>query len=141
MRYLTVLFLLVLVSTSCQPSKKVDEEKVVSLKALKDEVFELHDEVMPMMGDLRRVRKSLMLQVDSIQEINAEKGATLTGVADELNAANEGMMVWMRNFDPNFDGSDEEVLKYLTAQKSSIEEVNRNMKETLKKGQELLDSN
>ncbi|MEP1094420.1 MAG: hypothetical protein ABJG78_04890 [Cyclobacteriaceae bacterium] len=122
---------------SCQGGKKEE----VDLKALKDEVFELHDEVMPMMGDLRRVRKSLMLQADSIQGTNAERAATLTGVSEELNAANEGMMVWMRNFDPNFDGSDEEVLKYLTAQKTSIEVVNKNMKETLKKGQELLSSN
>jgi len=127
---LTILF-------ACQSSNK----EVVDLKALKDEVFELHDEVMPMMGELRQVRKSLMLQADSIQETNVERAAALTVVSDELNSANEGMMVWMRNFDPNFEGSDEEILKYLTDQKTSIDEVNKNMKETLKKGQELLGSN
>ena len=63
---LSLLFLL-----SCQTSKKEE----VDLKALKDEVFELHDEVMPLMGDLRRVRKSLMLQVDSIQEADSERGS------------------------------------------------------------------
>ncbi len=128
------LLLPLLVLLSCQSSKKEE----VDLKALKDEVFELHDEVMPLMGDLRRVRKSLMLQVDSIKETDSERAEILTTVSDELNAANEGMMVWMRNFDPNFEGTDEETLKYLTDQKSSIQEVNKNMKESLKKGQELL---
>ena len=50
-------------------------------------------------------------------------------------------MVWMRNFDPNFEGSDEELLKYLTDQKTSIEEVSRKMNESLQKGEELLSQN
>ncbi len=131
-----LLFLSLLLLLSCQSSKKEE----VDLKALKDEVFELHDEVMPLMGDLRRVRKSLMLQVDTIQGTDSERAAILTEASNNLNEANEGMMVWMRNFDPNFEGSDEEVLKYLTDQKASIEEVNKNMKESLKKGQELLEN-
>lgn len=126
---------------SCQPAKKEAEEEVVDSKTLKDEVFALHDEVMPMMGDLRKVRKSLMSQVDSIQGTDSERTAALIEASEALNVANEGMMVWMRNFDPNFEGTDGEVLKYLTAQKTSIEEVNKNMKETLKKGEELLSAN
>ncbi len=131
-----LLFVPLLFLLSCQSSKKEE----VDLKALKDEVFELHDEVMPLMGDLRRVRKSLMLQVDTIQETDSERAAILTKASEDLNAANEGMMVWMRNFDPNFDGTDEEILKYLTDQKASIQEVNKNMKESLEKGQELLEN-
>ncbi len=131
-----LLFVSLVFILSCQSSNKEE----VDLKALKDEVFELHDEVMPLMGDLRRVRKSLMLQVDTIQDTDAERAAILTEASNNLDEANEGMMVWMRNFDPNFEGSDEEVLKYLTDQKSSIEEVNKNMKESLKKGQELMEN-
>ncbi len=128
---------LVLMIFSCQGPQK----KEVDLKALKDEVFELHDEVMPKMGDLRRVRKGLMLQADSIKTTDSLLAAPLIKMADELNQANEGMMIWMRNFDPDFEGTDEEVLQYLTDQKTSITEVNKNMKEALMKGEELLGSN
>ena len=138
MKNLTILVFVILLA--CQPAKEGGEE-VVDLKALKDEVFELHDEVMPMIGDLRKARKSLLAQVDSLAVSDTARAATFTQVSDSLNEANEGMMAWMRNFDPNFDGSDEEVLKYLTAQKTSIEEVNKNMKETLKRGEELLRAN
>lgn len=124
---------------ACQPSG--DKKEEVDLKALKDEVFELHDEVMPMMGDLRRARKTLMLQADSIISIDSVRAQLFVKTADDLNAANEGMMVWMRNFDPNFEGTDEEILKYLTDQKTSIEQVNKDMKETLKRGEELLGIN
>ena len=121
---------------ACQSTKKEE----VDLKALKDEVFVLHDEVMPMMGDLRKVRKSLMAQVDSIQAIDPTKAEEFTLTSTDLDAANESMMMWMRNFDPNFEGTDEETLKYLTDQKTSIGEVNTRMKETLKKGQALLEN-
>jgi hypothetical protein len=133
----TLLLIPFIVLIACQPSAK----KEVDLKALKDEVFALHDEVMPKMGDLRRVRKDLMLQADSIQAVDSAQAAILISASDELNAANEGMMNWMRNFNPNFEGTDEETLNYLNEQKASIEEVNKNMKESLSKGEALLSSN
>ena len=123
---------------ACQPSSKKEE---VDLGALKDEVFEIHDEVMPKMGDLRRVRKSLMLQIDSLQVSDSLRAVTLSTASDALDASNEGMMDWMRSFDPNFEGTDEEILKYLTEQKALIEEVRKNMLESLSEGQKLLDAN
>ena len=134
MKYLIPFFIVLI---SCSGAKK-DE---VDLKALKDEVFEIHDEVMPKMGDLRNARKNLMALADSIQTLDSARAATYIVASNELDAANESMMEWMRNFDPNFEGTDEETLKYLNAQKASIQEVNKRMKESLKKGEELLAEN
>ena len=130
---LSVIFLF-----ACQPAAKKEE---VDLKALKDEVFELHDEVMPKMGDLRRVRKSLMLLADSVQATDSLRASVLLTASNDLAAANEGMMEWMRNFDPDFEGTEAEILKYLTDQKAAIEQVNLNMKESLKRGEAILEEN
>lgn len=120
---------------ACQPKGETD------LKALKDEVFEIHDEVMPKMGDLRRARKALMVKADSLQSIDSLKAQTLLKASENIAAANDSMMVWMRNFDPNFEGTDEEVLNYLNEKKESISKVKEDMIGSLGKGQEMLEGN
>ncbi len=129
-------FLLITITVLCFSCQSNKGE--VDLKALKDEVFEIHDEVMPKMGNLRNVRKSLMLQADSLQAIDSSAAAVLINASDAIAAANEGMMDWMRNFDPNFEGTDEEVLKYLNDQKASITKVRTDMLESLENGEKLL---
>ncbi|MEQ9402991.1 MAG: hypothetical protein RIM99_05355 [Cyclobacteriaceae bacterium] len=122
---------------ACQTSK--NEE--VDLAALKDEVLEIHDEVMPKMGDLRRARKELMLLADSIQTIDSARAAELLIASDSIDMANEGMMNWMRNYEPTFEGTDEEILEYLTNQKEAIVEVKIKMITSLEIGKKLLEGN
>lgn len=122
---------------SCQPSGK----EQVDLKALKNEVFDIHDEVMPKMGDLRRVRKAIMLQADSIQALDSVGADRLIEASDKLAAANESMMDWMRNFDPDFEGTYEERLQYLNQQKEGIIQVRDDMLSSLEAGEKIIDSN
>ncbi len=134
-KIITLLTLVLIVS--CQPSK----DGQVDLKALKDEVFDIHDEVMPKMGDLRRVRKSLMLQADSIQLTDSLRAKTLLEASNRLATANEGMMQWMRDFNPDFEGSYEEELKYLNEQKEGITKVRDDMLSSLADGEKILEEN
>lgn len=126
---LTTLIFLV----ACGPSKK-DE-----LNQLKDEVIAIHDEVMPKMGELRNVRKQLMLQADSLMESDSVRAAVLTTAANDIAAANEGMMQWMRNYEPEFEGTDEEIKQYLEDQKIAIQKVKDNMLGSVAKGKEVLE--
>ncbi len=98
----------------------------------------IHDEVMPKMGELRRTRKDLLLQADSLMESNPDRAAMLTTVADEIGNANEGMMQWMRAYEPEFEGTDEEIKQYLEDQKVAIQKVKDEMIESLKKGNDVL---
>lgn len=133
MRFLLLLpFILIL---SCQTSKSDKED----LKALKDEVFEIHDEVMPKMGTLSRMRKDLVLQADSLVKTDRQRASELLEASYELSAANESMMNWMRNFDPNFEGNVEETMQYLTDQKASITVVKEKMLKSLEAGSRLLE--
>ena len=129
-----ILVLLGLILLSCQTySNKIDP------KALKNEVFDIHDEVMPKMGDLRRVRKALLLQADSLLKVDSTRASVLKSAADSIAVANDGMMEWMRNFNPDFEGTDEEVINYLNEQKRSITKVRDDMLGTLESGQQLLE--
>lgn len=126
---LTTLFFL----AACGPSQKEE------LQQLKDEVIAIHDEVMPKMGELRRTRKDLLLQADSLMETDTDRAAMLTTVADEIADANESMMEWMRAFEPEFEGTDEEIRQYLEDQKIAIQEVKENMNGALAKGKDVLE--
>ena len=124
--------LLLVAMFSCQPSGESE------LKVLKDEVMAIHDEVMPQMGDLRRTRKDLMLQADSLMASDSVRATELNDLASKIEGANEGMMQWMRAYEPDFAGSDEEIKNYLEAQKLSIEKVRDEMKKSLADGKNAL---
>lgn len=127
-------FLLLSFLLACNTAERQQEQ--ASPSDLKKEVLEVHDEVMPMMGDLRRTRKSILLMVDSLDLDSATK-KQYTEVADEIGDASESMMIWMRNYEPEYQGTEEEILHYLDKQKTAILKVNKEMKESLEKGREI----
>lgn len=123
-----LMLVLLVIAFGCKPSGDSD------LKMLKDEIMAIHDEVMPKMGELRRIRKDLMLQADSLVEVNSKRADMLNELAMEMEAAKEGMMQWMRGFQPDFDGTEEEVKAYLEDQKKIIQQVKEDMLIALEKG-------
>ena len=134
--FLTALVGLLFIS-SCGDGGKAERE------TLRDEVMAVHDEVMPKMGDLRKTRKSLEALSDSLRSdtTNTEKLQKLGSRAIEIAVANEAMMGWMRQYNPEImeDGTPhEEVMSYLNEQKESIEKVRDQMNQALALGEEAL---
>ena len=121
--------LLVMLLSSCGANKSQQ------LKVLKDEVMEVHDEVMPKMGDMRKTSKSLMMKAETM---DSSASAELKEIAGEIEAANEFMMEWMRQYEPNLEGTEEELLKYYNEQRAGIQEVKERMLSALEKGQKAL---
>ncbi|MBC6401359.1 MAG: hypothetical protein GDA37_10195 [Ekhidna sp.] len=126
MKNITLIFILFVFS--CQSDKRSE------VAELKNVVIAIHDEVMPKIGELRRIRRDLMLQADSLKMSDSTGSAALLIAADEIASANEGMMDWMRNYDPEFEGSDEEVKAYFEDQKIAIQKVKKNMESSLADG-------
>ena len=118
---------------SCQSN---NNESAILLR--KDSVMAVHDEVMPKMGELRRTRKDLMLQADSIIGSDSLKATALSEAANEIATANENMMIWMRNYQDDYEGTDEEVLAYLKEQMVAIQKVKDDMEASLAKGKQAL---
>lgn len=127
-----ILLSFLLISFSCQKEQK-DE-----LAILKEEVMALHDEVMPKMSELRYTQKALMLQADSLMSLDSLRSATLSGASNEIIAANEAMMNWMRNYEPDFQGTKEEIIDYLKQQKMAIQKVKDDMESSLQNGKQLI---
>lgn len=132
MRYLSLLLIALVVA--CGPSEKKDE-----LKALKDEVMTIHDEVMPKMGELRKTRMALEAMADSVMATDSTNAQMYSKLAADISNANEGMMQWMRAFELDYEGTDEEVKTYMEEQKVAIEKVRDDMNNSLAKGKEVLD--
>ncbi len=130
MKYLTLLFIALVVA--CSPSKENE------LKTLKDEVMAIHDEVMPKIGDLRKVRMELESLSDSLMATDSTRAMELSSLAADISDASEGMMVWMRNYEPEFEGTEEEIKAYLEGQKVSIQKVKEDMLESMESGAKAL---
>ncbi|MDW3197575.1 MAG: hypothetical protein R8G66_34735 [Cytophagales bacterium] len=122
-----------------------DTEEIITIdKDANDELFaevmEIHDEVMPEMGSIRKTRKALL---DKLENTSDEAiGKVLQEQADKLDESHEAMMGWMRQFNPNQDEgvTDSAYNVYLVGQKQKMIEVRDLMVNSLKEGKALLGS-
>lgn len=118
MKRIIALFLLVfpLMLTSCE-SPKVKEEKMAK------EVMELHDEVMPKMQDMMRLKKDLKKSMLAMDSTSAEIETVNKLIAD-LEGADKEMMDWMHNYNGGQDlYTHEEIMQYLKLEKAKMEKI------------------
>ncbi|MCH7409108.1 hypothetical protein MM239_06865 [Belliella sp. DSM 111904] len=127
--YLRNFYILILISLSysCTEDKAQENQK------LRDEVIQIHDEVMPYMGELKSLRKDVIAKSHEIERNQGEEGAkeveSLKLLAKQLDDAFDGMFVWMRQFNQKEDEmSDEELESYLLNQKEMVKVVNEDIK-------------
>jgi 6-phosphogluconolactonase/glucosamine-6-phosphate isomerase/deaminase len=112
---------LLILITACNPD-------VSKSQALEEQVMNVHDEVMPKMTDLQSSKKEL--------EMALANGADSTKVFEYLNQldeADEAMMVWMDEYEsPAEDTKEEEKLTYLNLELSRIKDVKDKMLKVIK---------
>ena len=108
---------------------------------LMEEVMQIHDEVMPEMGNIRNTRKAILDKIETSSDEELHK--VLQVQADNLDASFEAMMVWMRQFNPNQDSttSDSTYHAYLLDQKEKMIEVRDLMVNSLKERKAILGEN
>jgi len=138
MRYFRILpaSLLLLFFTSCEPSL------VEQNKEKRAEVIAVHDEVMPKMGALKNLEKEVQAKIETLEmseNPNSTEIENLKALAFDLNAAYEGMFVWMRQYSIEDEGkSPEEIKVYLEEQMVKVNEVNADIKAALEKAEQVL---
>jgi hypothetical protein len=112
------------------------ESKEKEVEKLKTETIAIHDEVMPKMDDIMKLKKSLKAEQDSV---STEKSTDIQQMIISLENSDRAMMNWMRNYDPQMEGmSDEEKIEYLKKQKASIHEVSEQMKSSISEAENYL---
>ncbi len=127
MKYLALLLPLLYLA-ACGPSHKDAE-----VQQLYDKVMEVHDEVMPKMSDINKLKKR-------IRKLETDDPTALTLLKD-LDDADEGMMSWMADFQKYKtlkDSSKTAKLTYLNSEKVRIQNVSDMMKQSISAAQNYL---
>lgn len=97
-------------------------------QALYDEVMKVHDEVMPKMNDIYKLKEDLKKDIADAPGMVESKRKEIESAILQLDAASEAMMDWMRNFNPLPDSLGEEnAREYLEVQKVKVDKVKEEM--------------
>ena len=128
MKYLG--FFLVIFLVSCGDPKEKE------IQMLSDEAIAVHDEVMPMMDKLYVMRTGIQKRVQEDSTLlTDELAATLV----ELKEAEDAMWNWMRNFNLQYEGENQDsTIAYFTRKKSSAEIMADQMKKAMIMGEETM---
>lgn len=126
---------------SCgQTSQGQDEnEEVDSLRGIERNVMEIHDDVMPKMGDLNNLIKKLKSAAQG-EAIDQEMSETISNAIQDLVAADSLMWDWMYAYErPNYDGDLDSARSYLLSELERVTIVKDEMLSSLEQGTEVLE--
>ena len=126
MRYY-FLFIIIIILGSCN-SEFVSSE----VKESYEEVMLIHDEIMPEVSTIRRLKKKVA-KVDDSRNTKPE-------LIKQLEDANEGMMDWMSKFDLDKKASEQQQLDYLSLEKKRVAKVSDDMVKAMKSANEYLNN-
>ncbi len=111
-------------------------------QALYNQVMDIHDEVMPKMEDIYKIKKDLLEEIANTPGMPAEQKKDLENMISTLDSANNAMMDWMHHFNPKTDTTDEEAgREYLETEMERIKKVRDLTNETLDKAKKLSGKN
>ncbi|MBX2946478.1 MAG: hypothetical protein KF725_11655 [Cyclobacteriaceae bacterium] len=122
---------LFILSTSCSP-KKTEED---TNKVLYNQVMDIHDEVMPSMDELYKLKKQLTEKIENSPDLVEEKRQEIEQTILLIDSASKGMMRWMREFKPE-EYKEVELTKYLESEMKRVQTVKETMQDALVQGRE-----
>jgi hypothetical protein len=112
------------------------DSKEREVEILQSEVIGIHDEVMPKMDDIMKLKKSLN---DSIQKADSTQKVIIKNHLVSLEEADRAMMNWMRNYNSQMNEmTNDEKLQYLSSEKESITEVRSQMNSSISQAENYL---
>ncbi len=127
MRYMTLIIIAFVLG--CKPGDYSPE-----VKQLFDEVMAIHDEVMPEMGTIHKLKKQLgPLQGNDTRSDHVEE------LMARLDSAGVLMMDWMADFKVPGDAEEHIQIDYLINEKTRIEEISNAMKSSIESAKSYLD--
>jgi hypothetical protein len=102
-------------------------------KVLYNEVMDIHDEVMPKMGELSGVKRRLQEKIKNTPDMPEATKQELESTIQYIDSANHMMMEWMHLFQPDSLKGDE-LKTYLESEKERVTQVKKAMLDALEKG-------
>lgn len=123
MKQLLYILVTFLFFASCRPSFENDANQ-----KLYDEVMVIHDEVMPRMSEIHKLKKSIKQQWQDTSKQSYDEAMQLK---KELQEADDAMMDWMAEFKMPKEASEEEIRVFLEKEKEKITAVSRSMTKSI----------
>lgn len=131
LKYIYSLAMIATLVIACKP-----DLKPTANEALYAEVMAIHDDVMPKMKDIHRLKKEIRASFDNPEDESYEVGLELL---QTLTAADESMMAWMADFKVPEDGNPASQKAYLDEQKIKITKVRDAMLTAIQTSQTIID--
>jgi hypothetical protein len=120
--------------SGCKQKESVDDEagepeETEKVAALRKKVLAIHDEVMPLMTDIYQHKNKMKERLQSESTLTSEEKKRFETVLIELDSADRGMRVWMRQFsDVTTTGiPEEEAISKLNLELTKITKVKEDM--------------
>ena len=128
----------VLLLASCQQNSGDDQHESHDLsergpnQELYDEVMSVHDEVMPKMNDLHKAKTSLQTRL-GLPGVNEFEKQEIGRKIARIDSASEGMMIWMRQFEPLSDSQvgEDSARAYLELELQKVKKVRADIHQAL----------
>lgn len=132
MFYIRLLLLFLVISLpACQNSE---------VEVLHNEIMDIHDEVMPKTSDIAYLYLAFRKKVETDSTISTDQKIELLKQADDLEKAEDEMMVWMNDYIPphkmKSSKNKNEIIDYLLEQKKIISEIKVHTNTSLALGEE-----
>lgn len=121
-----ILILLLLIFTACKTEYKSPE-----IKSQYEKVMVIHDEVMPEMSTINRLKRNI--------KKTGQKDSITLSLLTQLSSSEDAMMDWMAGFDLNHELAVTEQLAYLEKEETEISKVSEMMKTAIAAGKDYLE--
>ncbi|MFM8914571.1 MAG: hypothetical protein ACKOE6_16885 [Flammeovirgaceae bacterium] len=103
-------------------------------QALYDQVMDVHDELMPQMEDLYKLKKEIQDKIAQTPDMVADKKKELEQTIAELDSADQTMMDWMHKFRPLPDSANQEKAReYLETEMEKVKKLKELFNESIEK--------
>lgn len=104
-------------------------------KVLYNQVMDIHDEVMPRMDDIMKLKRELKQTIENSASLVPEKRKEIEQKILQLDSAGKAMMDWMNDFRPE-DYTGEDLREYLESEMERIKKVKETMLEAIEKAKQ-----
>ncbi len=114
-------------------------------QALYNQMMDVHDEVMPSMDEIMKLKRALQEQIKNSPEMVMERKQELDNAISNLDSASNSMMNWMHRiheFDPLADSvNQEKAREYLESEMEEIRKVKALITESIEKAKKEVSKN
>ncbi|MEO1515139.1 MAG: hypothetical protein AAFV95_08995 [Bacteroidota bacterium] len=117
-----------------------EEDDVTKRAKLYDLVMNRHDEVMPRMTEITKVRRALAVAMKDAEDSgNEERLAKVKEKFDMVENANKGMWDWMHSFKhPAPTDPQDQVMEYLQAELKKINQIDSDIDNAISEGNKFI---